>query len=314
MIDPKSKFKIAVIGIGGVGGYVGGKLAARFENSKDIEIILAARGANEKAIRADGLKLVTTQGEQIVHPQLAKAVEIRDADLILLCTKAYDLEETLGEFKDAISEQTAILPLLNGVEPAERIAQILPTADVWQGCIYVSAKLTEPGVIKESANICIIYFGKEGEKNEKQERVENLFGEAGIDARLSDEITARTWDKFVFISSLAATTTYLNVRTREVVDDENHKKLLYGLLDEVKKVAAAKNIDISETAVQESFDKLNSLPPEATSSMHTDSLKGNRTEVESLVGYVIREAKKLDVPTPLYEKVYEGLKRKLAGD
>ncbi len=308
-----SKFKIAVVGIGGVGGYVGGKLAARFENSEDVEIVLAARGANEKAIRADGLKLVTTQGEQVVHPQLAKAAEIRDADLILLCTKAYDLEETIAEFKGAVSERTSILPLLNGVEPSERIAQILPTADVWQGCIYVVAKLAEPGVIKDSGGIGIIYFGKEGEANDKLKRVETLLSEAGIDARLSDEITARTWDKFVFISSLAAATTYLNARTREVVDDENHKKLLYELLGEVKKVAAAKNIHISETAVQESFDKLNNLPPEATSSMHTDSLKGNRTEVESLVGYVVREAKKLDVSTPVYEKVYEALKRKLAG-
>lgn len=303
----KSKFKIAVVGIGGVGGYVGGKLAARFADSEDVEIILAARGKNEEAIRADGLKLITTKGEELIRPELAAAAEIDEADLILLCTKGYDLEETVSELKRGINGRTAVLPLLNGVDHTEKLARLLPHTEIWQGCIYIVSKLVEPGVVQESGNVCLIYFGNEKEKNEKSELVETIFSQAGIDAHLVVDITAKAWEKFVFISSLAAATSYLNTGIREILDKEESLKLLYDLLEEVKLVAKAKKIDISETAVQQKFDKLSELPFEATSSLHRDFSQGNKTELQSLVGYVVAQADDLGVPVPVYKKVYSEL-------
>ena len=148
MANDKSKFKIAVVGVGGVGGFVGGKLAARFEDSDSVEIVLAARGANERAIRERGLKLITTQGEQIVKPELVTTEEIGEPDLILLCTKEYDLEETVSALKKSVGRQTAILPLLNGVDTRERIARVLPDAEIWQGCIYILSRLVAPGIVE----------------------------------------------------------------------------------------------------------------------------------------------------------------------
>src|SRR5689334_5107633 len=103
--------KIAIIGIGGVGGFVGGKLAARFADSDDVEIVLVARGENEKAIRENGLKIISTKGEEIVRPKLASIENISDADLIILCTKEYDLENTISSFKNFIGKKTSVLPL-----------------------------------------------------------------------------------------------------------------------------------------------------------------------------------------------------------
>lgn len=309
-MDDKSKFRIAVVGIGGVGGYIGGKLAARFDDSEDIEIILIARGENEKAIRADGLKLITTQGEQIVKPKLATATEIGDADLLLLCTKEYDLEETVSALKKSIGERTAILPLLNGVDTAERIARILPSTEIWQGCIYILTRLIAPGVVRESGGICLIYFGNGKEENEKLQFVETLFRQAGIDANLSGDIDAKMWEKFVFISGLAAATSYLNATIGEILGNQEYQNLLDKLLTEIKQLARAKNIDISESAIQQRLDKLGGLPTDATSSMHTDFSSGKRAELESLVGYVVREAKQLNVPTPVYDKIYGELKKK----
>lgn len=310
MADDKSKFKIAVVGIGGVGGYVGGKLAACFEDSKTVEIVLIARGENEKAIRADGLKLITTNGEQLVKPKLAATSEIGDADLLLLCTKEYDLEETISSLKNFIGEQTAILPLLNGVDTAERIARILPNAEIWQGCIYIVSRLLAPGVIQENGNICVVYFGNEKAKNEKLQFVETLFRQAGIDAHLSDDIAATIWEKFVFISSLAASTSYLNTSIGGVLNNPKYKNLLDELLAEIKRVAAAKKINISENAIQQRLDKLPGLPPEATSSMHSDFSSGKNAELQSLVGYVVGQAKELNVPTPVYDKIYNELAKK----
>ncbi|HSK71165.1 MAG TPA: 2-dehydropantoate 2-reductase, partial [Pyrinomonadaceae bacterium] len=245
MADDKSKFRIAVVGIGGVGGFVGGKLAARFENSEIVEVILAARGKNEKAIRANGLKLIATEGEQIVKPKLIATEEIGNTNLLLLCTKEYDLEETISSLKKFIGEKTVILPLLNGVDTAERIAGILPDAEIWQGCIYVASRLTKPGVVQEMGNICLIYFGDGKARSEKTEFVETVFREAGIDAHFAEDILAKIWEKFVFISALAASTSYFNATIRGVLDNQEYKNLFDNLLAEIKLVAAAKRIGIS---------------------------------------------------------------------
>jgi 2-dehydropantoate 2-reductase len=308
--DDKSKFKIAIVGIGGVGGFVGGKLAACFEDSESVQIVLAARGENEKAIRADGLKLITTNGEQLIKPKLAATTEIGDADLLLLCTKEYDLEETVSTLKDFIGEQTVILPLLNGVDTAERIVKILPNAEIWQGCIYITSRLIAPGVVQEKGNICLIYFGNGKAKSEKSEFVETVFRQAEIDAHFAEDIEAKMWEKFVFISALAASTSYFNATIGGVLSNQEYKNLLDDLLAEIKRVAAAKKIGISEEAIRQKFDKLPGLPPEVTSSMHTDFSSGKRAELQSLVGYVVEQAKELNVPTPVYDKIYGELAKK----
>ncbi len=306
------KFRIAVVGIGGVGGFIGGKLAARFDDSENVEVVLAARGKNEKAIRADGLKLITTHGEQIVKPKLVtkNAAEIGEADLILLCTKEYDLEETVASLKNCISKRTAILPLLNGVDTQERIARILPNAEIWQGCIYIVSRLITPGVIQETGNICLMYFGNEKGETEKLQFVETVFKQVGIDAHLSDEISAKMWEKFIFISSIATATSYLNTSFGGILNNAEYKNILLQLLAEIKQVAEAKKINFSGNAVQQTLDKLSGLPFEATSSMHTDFSNGKKAELQSLVGYVVEQAKKLNVPTPIYDKIYEALTKK----
>ena len=304
--------KIAIIGIGGVGGFVGGKLAARFAGSDETKIILVARGENEKAIRENGLKIISTRGEEIVYPKLSAIENIIDADLIILATKEYDLENTVSSFKQFIGEKTSVLPLLNGVDITERIKKVLPETDVWEGCIYIVSRLSAPGVINESGNICLIHFGDKNGLTDKHKQTEKIFHEAGIDAEATFEIEAKIWEKFVFISSFAATTSYLNASVGEILANENHRKLFGDLVAEIKQIARAKKINISESAIQQKFDKLSSLPFEATSSMHTDFAKGNRAEIESLVGFVVREAKKLDVKVPVYEKIYSELSQKIS--
>ncbi len=308
------KIKIAVIGIGGVGGFVGGKLAARFAGSDEAEIVLVARGENEKAIRKNGLKIISTKGEEIVHPQLAAIEDIKDSDLLILCTKEYDLENTIESLKDHIGERTAILPLLNGVDTKERIAKILPETEIWQGCIYIVSRLSAPGVVQETGNICLIYFGSENAPSGKQKRAETIFREAGIEAEATADIEAKMWEKFVFISSLAGATSYLNATIGEVLENAEYKKLFDDLASEIKQIARAKNINISEEAINQKFGKLGSLPFEATSSMHTDFSSGKSAEIESLVGYVVRQAQEFGVSVPVYEKIYDGLSKKSAGE
>ena len=216
------------------------EISGAFCRFRDAEIVLVARGENEKAIRANGLKIISTKGEEIVHPKLAAVENIKDSDLLILCTKEYDLETTIESLKDHIGEQTAILPLLNGVDTKERISKILPETEIWQGCIYIVSRLSAPGVVQETGNICVIYFGSENAQTDKQKQAENIFREAGIDANLTEDIEAKMWEKFVFISSLAGATSYLDTTHRRDFGKRKYKKLFDDLANEIKQVARAK--------------------------------------------------------------------------
>lgn len=289
-------------------------MAAFYANSNEVEIIFIARGENEKALKSNGLKLITSQGEEIIHPSIVtgQPEKLGIVDLVLCCVKSYNLEMAVEPLKPCINDQTIILPLLNGVDASERIKKILPQGEVWEGCVYIVSRLIAPGVVKTSGSINQLYFGSEQGTKEKLERVHTIFRTAGLNAHLATNISQTLWEKFLFISPAATLTSYLDLSIGAIVNDEQHRELLLKLLKELKSVAEAKNISLSENIVQMTLDKMRSLPPETTSSMHSDFNRGNKTEIDSLTAYVVKLGRELKVPTRCYEQMLAGLKEKLS--
>ena len=127
--------KIAIAGIGGVGGYFGGLLAKHYQDSEEVQVYFIARGENEEAIREHGLKVETPSATFIAKPDLvtSNAAQIGEVDLLICCTKSYDLEQSITQLKPCMGTQTVILPLLNGIDSNERIKAIYPENEVWEG-------------------------------------------------------------------------------------------------------------------------------------------------------------------------------------
>jgi len=300
---------IVIAGIGGVGGYFGGLLAKQFHNS-EIRIFFMARGEHENAIRNAGLKLETTSGNFIVNPDgiFPEPGEAGIADLILFCTKSYDLEESANKCRSIVDRKTVLLPLLNGVDATERLEKIFPRNEVWKGCVYLVSRLAAPGLIRESGNIRKLFFGSDSGSESRLSSAENIFRHAGIDATWSKNIIETVWEKFLFISPMATLTSYLDKSISEVFSNAESYKLLEKLLKEIKAVSDSKKIILPESLTQENINKLKSLPADATTSMHSDFKKGGRTELESLTGYVIKEADQMGISVPTYNMMYERLK------
>ena len=99
--------KIIIAGIGGVGGYFGGLLAKKFYKSATAEINFIARGEHLKEIQNNGLKVITGETEFIAKPHIAtnEPSEIGIADFIIVCTKSYDLEQTIKQLKPCIDSK-----------------------------------------------------------------------------------------------------------------------------------------------------------------------------------------------------------------
>jgi 2-dehydropantoate 2-reductase len=304
--------KIVIVGIGGVGGYYGGFLAKKFEDSSEIEIYFLARGTNLQKIQQEGLKVIAKTGTFIAHPKLATddVSEIGKADYIILCTKSYDLESTVMQIKPLVDSNTVILPLLNGADISQRISKLLPSTEVWNGCSYIVARLNEPGVVESSGDLHALHFGYNNQTSESLLKFEELLKSANIDATFSENILLLIWIKFMFISTTASLTSYFNVNFGALVTDEIRKQTLIDLSNELISVASAEGIELSTDLINKAIHRLEKMPIHATTSMHSDFLNGKNVELETLTGIVIQLAHKHNISIPVYERVYLELKNR----
>lgn len=305
-----SKLKIAISGIGAVGGYYGGRLAAFYQSSPDIDIYFISRGENLRIIKERGLTIQMSSETIHTTPTLVtdKPETVGEVNYLLCCTKSYDLEENIIQLTPLIGSNTVILPLLNGANISERIQHILPLHTVWQGCVYIGARLKEAGLIEKFSEKERFFFGTP-DHDPRQKELLSILINAGINAFNPEDITLRIWKKFFMISTAATITSYYNQTIDEVITQ--HKDMFIALGKELKMVAKAKSILLSDTIEEDSVEAQKMMPPGSTTSMHSDFIRGSQTELENLTGYVVQTARSLHIETPIYETMYNSLKASL---
>lgn len=303
-------YRIAILGIGGVGGFLGAKLAAAYSSSADKEIIFIARGSHAQAIREQGLQLSTASGTITAHPHRVAAVTdpIGPVDLLLCCTKAYDLEESIRALSASITADTLVLPLLNGVDSTERLQALLPQAKVLQGCIYIVSKITGPGMVQQRGDVCNLHFGGDPSLAADMTRLAELLKDAGIHAIQETNIRERLWSKFAFISPIATYTSAHNISIGRILESEADATALKQLAQELLQLATVLEIPLPADTIEKNFQVMQQLPYEATSSMHADFAAHKATELETLTGYVIRQAAAHGIALAAYTEVYDLLK------
>jgi 2-dehydropantoate 2-reductase len=300
--------KIAIIGVGGVGGYFGGKLAAHYADKKDIEIIFIARGKHLEAIQNNGLKVITKQGTFIAKPHNAvdNPASCGIFDLIIFCVKSYDLEDSATLFKNCVNEQTVAITLLNGVNNAKRLTRVLPDARILDGCVYISAFIKEPGMVCQAGGTCKFFFGSDTE-NKKYVTIEQVLKDAGIAAEYRKDIKEIVWEKYLFVSPLASATSFYQKTFGEIMEDAQCKHMLQELLKETEDVAKFQQVNLSHDIYQKSLDKIALFPYETKSSLQMDFERKKNTELDIFAGYIVNYAKEHGIDVPLHEEVYKVL-------
>ena len=305
------QFKIGIVGVGGVGGYLGGMLACKYHDVATVEITFIARGENLRIIKAAGLKLVTDGNERTVYPDhiFTDSEATQTYDLLILCVKSYDLEKTLQALKGCLKDTTVILPFLNGVDAAERIKTYLPDTVVLTGCCYIVARLESPGNVSVSGQLKQFFIGSAELEADALKRIADLFLNAGIDLTVTKDIDQTLWTKFLFISPFASITSAFDRSLGRILSNSYYKEILINLMAELKTLAEAKGITFQDGIVDTLLGKMALIPYEATSSMHTDLKKKNRSEAESITGYVVEEAAQLGLTVPAYTKMLAEIRK-----
>lgn len=311
-----TKTKILIAGIGGVGGYFGGLLAHHYGDKAEVDIVFYARGEHLQAIQTAGLKIVKGGSTFIAKPSLATnhPSAIGTVDFLLVATKSYDLEGVVSELMPCINQDTVVLPLLNGVDSSERIKKMLPNNLVLGGCTYIVSRLKKPGLIENTGHVERIYFGLDGNDSDRLPKLQSLLQAANIEAILSANITPIIWEKFVFLSAIATATSYFDASVGELLAKQDTYATVLALIEEVKQLAAAKNIEMESHLTERTISKLKSLPFETTTSLHADfQAKKPNNELEGLTGYVVNEGKKYGLKTALFAKMYADLAHRNSG-
>lgn len=304
------KYRIAILGIGGVGGFIGGKLAAAYSGSSNFEVIFVTRGANGDAIRENGLKLITDEGEEVIRPDIVTSDpgSVGPVDLVIVATKTYDLENSVGSLSSSITPHTIILPLLNGVDNTEKLQAVAPQSTVLQGCIYLVSKIIAPGVVQQRGAFYALHFGRDIALSTELQHLLELFQKANINAILEDEIQGRIWTKFSFISPVATYTSAHDLTIGKILESTEHTEAIKGLMSELVVLATALNIQLPPDCIEKNLAVMAKLPYEASSSMAADFAAHKSTELETLTGTVVRKAAAHGIPVPAYTSLYQLLR------
>jgi 2-dehydropantoate 2-reductase len=304
--------KIAVVGIGGVGGFLGGMLAHTYPH-----VTFVARGKKRKIIEEQGLVLHSeTNGEITVHPEhLVEDVScLEPQDYIFVCVKNYSLEEVCRRMSHCVTHETVVIPVMNGVDPGDRVRAILPLGTVLDSLIYIVSFANQDGSITQHGTIPQVKVGtklSDTSAARKAVEVAALLREAHVQTEASENITYEIWKKYMLNCAYNVATAYYDNTIGQLREDPKKAWEYETLAKEAWTVAKASGIPVCQEDLDAIIRQFYSITGTATSSLQRDVEDNRPCELETFSGYLVREAKRLHIPVPVSERMYQGLKEKL---
>jgi 2-dehydropantoate 2-reductase len=301
--------RIAILGAGGVGGYYGGLLARSGQ-----EVALIARGAHLSAIRERGLHVESVHGDFEVRPAQVTddPSEVGAVDLVLVTVKSYDLEQAAQAARPLIGPDTLVLPLLNGLDAAERLAPVLGEQHVLAGLTHISSSVAAPGTIRQISPVRRITFGPHSAKQDRlasqMELIRDVLADAGAEVVLTSGINQALWKKFIFIASISGVCCIARQPIGVVLRTPESLQLYVDALREVEAVGRASGVALAPTVAEETLQLTKGFAPETKPSLLVDLEAGRRLELEAMSGTVVRYGQQAKVPTLVHRVIYAALK------
>jgi 2-dehydropantoate 2-reductase len=303
--------RVAVVGAGGVGGGFGVALA-----KAGADVIFIARGAQLAAMKSQGLKVQGPRGDIHLVPTQAtdNPAEVGKVDFVLFCVKQWDVESAGEHIRPLIGADTAVIPLQNGVDAAERLIPILGPNAVMGGVAQISASIVGPGLIQQVGTFMRMIFGEfDGRRSKRGEDLLALCLKAGFEATLSDQILTDLWMKFILLASNASIVAVARQPIGKLRDDPDVRPIFIAAYQETFDVGRAKGVTLPANAVETILGFSDHFPPTMKPSMALDLDRGNRLELPWLGGKVVELGRKLGVPTPTHGLMYAMLKSYIMG-
>ena len=302
--------RIAVLGAGGVGGFLGAMLARAGH-----DVTLLARGPHLDAIRAGGLTLESRQfGSFNVRVAATDDPgELRRSDLVVITVKMYDFESAARAAVAALADDGYALTVQNGLDAPEMLAALVGQERTLAGTIAIEAAIAAPGTIAHTTPMHMLVIAQFGGKPRTQlVHLESALSQAQINVQRSENSRQALWDKACMLIPFASLTAAGDCTLAEFHGIPALKDVWDILCDEAIAVANADGYDVRPAlgTMRSRLAGMVSTAPGFTSSMNRDIRSGRRSELEWLTGKLLRLAAEKGVAVPAHAALYGLLKLK----
>ncbi len=310
---------IGIVGIGGVGGYFGGKIAYACTTVKNMSVqtSFVARGKHLEEIKRNGLRLITDETPGILcRPTMAtdNISEIPDIDIWLLCIKSYDLEHALKMIEPKVRPDALIIPLLNGVDIYDRIRSCFRKGIVLPSSVYIGTHIESPGIVVQKGGLCTIFLGKDPQNADYiPHDVFDIFKRSSIKYEWLEDPFITIWEKFIFVAPFALVSAFYRKSFGQIMEHTACKNSVRGIMGEIVKIVKQREIMLRQDIVAVSLQKASTFPYETKPSLLLDIEKyGSKNELDLFGGSIVRLGKSTHVATPVTTYFYEEIKKSLS--
>lgn len=297
--------RILILGAGATGGYFGGRL---LETGCDVTFLVRARRAEQLAAR--GLEIRSELGDAHIR-EVSTILEPdgREFDVILLSCKAFDLHSAISAIQPFVSNETVIIPLLNGMMHMTALTERLGEDKVLGGFCAIAVTLDENGVVRHLNTNHILRFGEiSGKISTRVSTIEKVLLAAPIEARASKSIVHDMWEKWIMLATLAGINCLIRGTVGDILNCPYGESLMLRLLDECSKISDRSGFTARPAFFERTLKMLTDSTSDLTASMLRDLQNGNRTEADHVIGDLILRGEQLSVDMPLLQAAYCNLK------
>ncbi|KAF1006952.1 MAG: 2-dehydropantoate 2-reductase [Luteibacter sp.] len=299
--------RILVLGTGGTGGYFGGRLA-----QANVDVTFLVRPERAATLDQQGLVIRSPLGDATVSVRHTTAEHVASAgpfDLVLLSCKAYDLSSAIDAITPAVGDNTAVLPILNGLAHYPVLDRRFGADRVIGGLCVISAAKGPAGEVIHFGNGASVTFGeRDGQAHGGRcEAIASAFAKAGVDHSHSSDIARDLWAKFTFLTALAGSTCLFRAAVGDIVGTDDGRRLVEHMYEECLAVARAAGHAVPDQARSRAWTTLTQEGSPLTASMLRDLESGQRIEGDHIVGDMLRRAHEAGVKAPMLEVAWAHL-------
>ena len=298
--------RILVVGAGAIGGYFGGRM---LQAGRDVTFLVRPKRAAELA--SAGLVIKSPHGDvTLANPPVVEADTLREKfDAVLLSCKAFDLDDAIQSFAPAVGPNTAIIPLLNGMRHLGVLENKFGSGCVLGGQCAIAATLNEAREVVQLAPLQTLSFGeRDGKSSERVSAIAEEMAAGNFGARASDDIIQEMWEKWVFLATIAASTSLMRAAVGNILASPGGREFMLGTLEECSAVATAEGYAPREPALERTRGMLLAEGSPATASMFRDIKAGAPVEADHVIGDLIARGEVAKVPVPRLRVAYTHLK------
>ncbi len=312
--------RIAVVGAGAIGGYLGARLAIAGE-----DVTFIARNKNLAAIQANGFRLILEDGSE-QHAPTAKAVQrMADAgpqDAVLLTVKAHQVRDLLPELRDLFGPQTMVVTMINGVpwwyfhklggpyegrplssvDPDGAIAAHIEPERVIGSVVYPAAELVAPGVVKLIEGNRFTLGEPDGTRSPRIEALSQAMIKAGFKSPVSKDIRGEIWVKLWGNLSFNPISALTHATLEDICRYPLSRELAASMMREAQAVGEKLGVQF-KVSLDQRIAGAEAVGAHKTS-MLQDVEAGRALELQALVGSVVELARITGTPTPTIDAIY----------